>query len=142
MSPPLERQHSSETYETKGPRCFVLGVCESCGRDAHRAAEHADDCPQRRQKWYLRKLVPVILTPFPAQDYIAVPREVTSSEHRAAELNVLDAARRLCALIGGDVDRWSLHGRRVTDEAGLALISLSAYLNDVAYFESEDDTDA
>lgn len=63
-----------EPYQIRGPRCFVMAVCDACEREASRAAEHADGCPARRQKWHLRKLVPVIRTPFPAEDYVAVKR--------------------------------------------------------------------
>ena len=68
-----------------------------------------------------------------------VRRLGVETQLRAAELNSLDAARRLCALIGGGKDgtRWKLDGRLVTEDAGMALISLSAYLNDVAYFTNE-----
>lgn len=55
------------------------------------------------------------------------------SQSSESTLNVLAAARKVADMVGGDVGRWTLDGRRVTPEAGEALISLVAYLNDVSH---------
>lgn len=41
------------------------------------------------------------------------------------------AARELDRLFGGNAHRWTLDGRKVTDEAAQALLSLHDYLNEL-----------
>lgn len=56
-------------------RCFVVAVCAVCERQASRDTGHAPECSARRQKWHLRQLVPVIRTPYPAAEYVAIKRD-------------------------------------------------------------------
>jgi hypothetical protein len=48
-----------------------------------------------------------------------------------AATNVEQAARELDALFDGEVSHWTLDGKKVTEDAAAALLSLHDYLNDL-----------